>query len=175
MCKDKMKEFNEQKRIFLDELNKIEKTKRLQFIDYFFLNPTKKWHKFHLVSASPWPFFLSISLLITILHLVSLLSRDTTAIIGFLFGLLFILLTISFWFRDIIRESTYMGYHTIQVQMLHRTGFSLFLISEIMVFFGFFWAYFHFSLCPSIFNGNIWPPEGIVFFLFQKIFWRKLS
>jgi len=42
------------------------------------------------------------------------------------------------WFRDIIRESTFMGYHTLEVQLMHRTGFVLFLISEVMIFFGFF-------------------------------------
>jgi len=30
-----------------------------------------------------------------------------------------------------------------------------------MLFFGFFWAFFHSSLCPSEEIGNIYPPIGI--------------
>lgn len=67
-----------------------------------------------------------------------------------------------------------MGYHSMEVQMLHRTGFILFLISEIMIFFGVFWTYFHFSLTPSIFSGNIWPPEGIIFFFISENLWDNL-
>jgi heme/copper-type cytochrome/quinol oxidase subunit 3 len=37
----------------------------------------------------------------------------------------------------------------------------LFIISEIMFFFGFFWAFFHSALIPSIFIGAVWPPIGI--------------
>jgi heme/copper-type cytochrome/quinol oxidase subunit 3 len=37
----------------------------------------------------------------------------------------------------------------------------LFILSEIMFFFGFFWSFFHSALVPSIFIGAIWPPVGI--------------
>lgn len=30
-----------------------------------------------------------------------------------------------------------------------------------MLFLGFFWAFFHSSLCPSIVLGSIWPPIGL--------------
>lgn len=40
-------------------------------------------------------------------------------------------------------------------------GYILFLISELMLFFSFFWAFFHSSLSPSIELGIIWPPLGI--------------
>ena len=142
--------------------------KRHQIINYFLKNPNKRWHKFHIVSPSPWPFYLSMALLSLILHFISLLYRDFTAVFCFFFSLFLLITIISLWFRDIIRESTYMGYHTLDVQMMHRTGFVLFLVSEVMVFFGFFWAYFHFALSPSIFGGNIWPPEGIVFFFISE-------
>lgn len=37
----------------------------------------------------------------------------------------------------------------------------MFIVSEIMFFFGFFWAYFHSSLSPAIQIGSIWPPFAI--------------
>jgi heme/copper-type cytochrome/quinol oxidase subunit 3 len=80
-----------------------------------------------------------------------------------------VLLSMYVWFRDISRESL-LGYHTFNVQWNIRSGFLLFIISEIMLFFSFFWAYFHSSIDPSIWLGDIWPPEGIVhFFLCENI------
>jgi cytochrome c oxidase subunit 3 len=40
-------------------------------------------------------------------------------------------------------------------------GMALFLLSEAMLFFPFFWAFFHTSLSPSYAIGMIWPPLGI--------------
>jgi cytochrome c oxidase subunit 3 len=71
------------------------------------------------------------------------------------------ILMISFqWWRDVIREAKG-GYHTTRVQKGILIGFLLFLLSEIMLFVSFFWAFFHSSLSPSIELGAYWPPEGI--------------
>ena len=67
-----------------------------------------------------------------------------------------------FWFSDIIIESTFEGNHTIKVQQGVRFGMCLFIVSEIMFFFSFFWSFFHCSLSPSIGIGCIWPPVGIL-------------
>eukprot|EP00850_Spirogloea_muscicola_P025314 SM002745S10002 [mRNA] locus=s2745:207:1180:+ [translate_table: standard] len=42
-----------------------------------------------------------------------------------------------------------------------RYGMILFIISEVMFFLAFFWAFFHSSLAPSVEIGAIWPPKGI--------------
>jgi cytochrome c oxidase subunit 3 len=60
-----------------------------------------------------------------------------------------------------IREATYEGMHTVAVQTGLKLGFTLFIISEVMFFFGFFWAFFHSSLAPAIQIGSVWPPLGI--------------
>ena len=39
---------------------------------------------------------------------------------------------------------------------------SLFIISEIMFFFSFFWSMAHFSLSPNVFLGFVWPPKGLL-------------
>ena len=74
--------------------------------------------------------------------------------------LLLILLIAYQWWRDVIREAK-AGYHTQKVQKGILIGFLLFLISEIMLFSSFFWAFFHSSLAPSIELGVQWPPLGI--------------
>ncbi|GAY69439.1 hypothetical protein CUMW_272010 [Citrus unshiu] len=65
------------------------------------------------------------------------------------------------WWRDVLRESTLEGHHTKVVQLGLRYGFILFIVSEVMLFFAFFWAFFHSSLAPTVEIGGIWPPKGI--------------
>nr|AJY78503.1 cytochrome c oxidase subunit III [Cucullaea labiata] len=67
----------------------------------------------------------------------------------------------SFWWRDIIRESSFQGQHTKKEQKALWVGFVLFICSEVMLFFSFFWAFFHSSLAPSVELGCYWPPVGI--------------
>jgi len=76
-------------------------------------------------------------------------------------GFLIIILTMYTWFRDITREAVYEGQHTKQVQSGIKNGTLLFIFSEIMFFFSFFWAFFHSSLAPTPEIGALWPPLGI--------------
>lgn len=78
-----------------------------------------------------------------------------------LFGVVLILITMVQWWRDVIREATYQGYHTMQVSKGLRWGIILFIVSEVCFFFAFFWAYFHRSLAPTMELGSCWPPVGI--------------
>jgi cytochrome c oxidase subunit 3 len=83
---------------------------------------------------------------------------------GFLiFALLNVLLIMCVWWKDVIREA-HEGSHTQMVQKGLRLGFALFIASEVMFFFGFFWAFFHNSLSPALSFGSIWPPQGILSF-----------
>lgn len=72
-----------------------------------------------------------------------------------------LLLIVYRWFRDIVVESTFEGNHTAKVQTGLRFGMVLFIVSEIMFFFAFFWAFFHSSLSPAVAIGCVWPPMGI--------------
>ena len=76
-------------------------------------------------------------------------------------GLLMTLYAMAVWWRDVIREATYQGLHTQAVQRGLRYGMLLFIVSEIMFFLAFFWAFFHSSLAPTVEIGGIWPPLGI--------------
>lgn len=65
------------------------------------------------------------------------------------------------WWRDVIREATYQGHHTLVVQRGLKYGMIWFIISEVAFFVSFFWAFFHSSLLPDVSIGAIWPPVGI--------------
>jgi len=118
-------------------------------------------HSYHLVDPSPWPIFTSFSALVltggSILYMHSYKNGGLLMILGFLL----VLFSITCWWRDVIREATYEGHHTKLVQLGLRYGMVLFIISEILFFVAFFWAFFHSSLSPTIEIGTIWPPYGI--------------
>jgi heme/copper-type cytochrome/quinol oxidase subunit 3 len=76
-------------------------------------------------------------------------------------GLFLVLLTSYAWWRDIVREGTYEGQHTKAVQTGLRIGMLLFIVSELMFFVSFFWAFFHSALAPTPEIGSVWPPKGI--------------
>lgn len=70
------------------------------------------------------------------------------------------LLVLLIWFLTVLIESD-AGHHTLVVRRGLRYGMALFIISEILFFFAFFWAFFHVSLAPSVSIGCIWPPKSI--------------
>jgi len=83
------------------------------------------------------------------------------SILGAVLGFVLVLITMFQWWRDVIREATFQGCHTVQVSKGLRWGIILFILSEVLFFFAFFWAYFHRSLAPRLELGSCWPPSGI--------------
>ena len=77
------------------------------------------------------------------------------------FGLIIIVITMVVWWRDVIREATYQGHHTLVVKQGLKYGMILFILSEVCLFFSFFWAFFHSSLVPTVEIGAVWPPRGV--------------
>lgn len=118
-------------------------------------------HPYHLVEPSPWPLGASIACLILTLGAVMKFHGFIVGESAAALGLILVLSTMIFWWRDIIREATYQGHHTKTVKNGLTLGVILFIISEICLFFSLFWAFFHSSLAPSVELGSIWPPVGI--------------
>lgn len=114
---------------------------------------------FHLVEYRPWPLTGSLAALILTVGLTSWFHNHR--VIPLIIGLLITALTIIQWWRDIIRERTFIGFHTSPVATGLRWGIILFISSEVIFFFAFFWAFFHRRLAPSPELGCNWPPTGI--------------
>ena len=119
------------------------------------------YHSYHIVDVSPWPLFTGFSAFIRVFGLAIFMHGFNSGKFCFFFGLMSVLVNVTFWWRDVVREATYEGQHTIIVRNGLRSGIILFIVSEIRLFFAFFWAYFHASLNPAPFIGAVWPPEGI--------------
>ena len=120
---------------------------------------SKVYHPYHLVNPSPWPYITSVGVLCTTTG--SVIYFHYSQIFLVLIGFLIIIICFILWFKDIIREATFQGYHTKVTVTGLKIGFLLFIVSEILFFFSFFWAFFHSSLSPSVEIGIIWPPVDI--------------
>jgi cytochrome c oxidase subunit 3 len=121
----------------------------------------KTKHSFHLVDPSPWPFVAAFGAFMMtsggVLYMHKFLGGGDLFLTGFCI-LLYVMYT---WWRDVIREATFEEQHTAAVQRGLRLGMILFIVSEVMFFFAFFWAFFHSSLSPVFEIGGVWPPEAI--------------
>nr|YP_009732580.1 cytochrome c oxidase subunit III [Idiocerus salicis]QHS71299.1 cytochrome c oxidase subunit III [Idiocerus salicis] len=116
-------------------------------------------HPFHLVDKSPWPLTSSMGLM-TMTSGTILWFNKLNPILMFI-GVIIIIMTMMQWWRDVIRESTFQGMHTKKVMVSMKWGMIMFILSEVMFFSSFFWAFFHSSLSPSVEIGLQWPPNGI--------------
>nr|AML26164.1 cytochrome c oxidase subunit III [Scolytinae sp. BMNH 1274286] len=119
----------------------------------------KQNHPFHLVNQSPWPLTTSFSVFTMLMGTIKWFHMFKSDLM--IMGLILTLLSSYQWWRDITRESTYQGHHTMKVAKGLQWGMILFIISEIFFFFAFFWAFFHSSLSPTIELGMNWPPKEI--------------
>nr|AXR86017.1 cytochrome c oxidase subunit 3 [Gonatocerus sp. ZCS-2018] len=122
----------------------------------------KLYQPFHLVTESPWPILLSFNIMFMLVTLVFWFYN-----FNFMFSLIalfLMLLNMYQWWRDIIRESLNQGFHINIVLNGIKMGMILFIVSEVLFFFSFFWCYFHMFLSPSIEIGTLWPPMMVISF-----------
>jgi cytochrome c oxidase subunit 3 len=116
-------------------------------------------HPFHLVDVSPWPILKSFGLLSGALALVSWLTLGQNSTLLYVVVFSNIVFIFYHWLKDIVREGL-AGYHTQAVREGLKLGFIIFLITEVLLFASFFWAFFHSSLNPSV-ELAVWPPLGV--------------
>nr|YP_009128664.1 cytochrome c oxidase subunit III [Eucryptorrhynchus scrobiculatus]AJR19207.1 cytochrome c oxidase subunit III [Eucryptorrhynchus scrobiculatus] len=119
----------------------------------------KKNHPFHLVDQSPWPLLSSFSMFSFMMGMIKWFHLHQMNLL--ILSTITTMLVMAQWWRDIIRESTFQGHHTLKATLGLRWGMILFITSEVFFFLAFFWAFFHASLSPSIELGMNWPPKGI--------------
>jgi cytochrome c oxidase subunit 3 len=119
-------------------------------------------HPYHLVDPSPWPLMGAFAGGALVLGIIFIAHNDSWWLATV--GLLAVVATMFFWWRDVLKESNTPGLHSPVVRLGLRYGMILFIASEVMFFVAFFWAYFHFALFPEHVSGAekaIWPPAGV--------------
>ena len=121
---------------------------------------TVQKHPWHMVDPSPWPMVGAGAALLMAFGLIWFAHEGPIWV--FLGGAVLMLVTFWGWWRDVIAEGTYQGHHSNPVSTGLRLGMILFIASEVMFFFAFFWAFFHSSM--PIFSkvaATTWPPAGV--------------
>jgi len=123
------------------------------------MSDTQK-HPWHMVRPSPWPIVGTAAAFVMATGGVWYMHEGVPWVL--LAGVGLLLVTFVGWWRDVIREAQRDAAHTPPVQLGLRMGMVLFIASEVMFFFAFFWAYFNASVpFLSFAAAKTWPPEGI--------------
>ena len=127
---------------------------------------TGKPHPFHILPPSVWPLVTSFASLILAagalmyMHDVQISGRPV-GLMGVYLGFAAVLFCMFMWWKDIIYEAVTEKAHTIIAKIGFRFGMMLFIMSELMFFVAFFWAFFNASLFPTEAINFMWPPENI--------------
>ena len=128
--------------------------------------PHKPSHPYHLVDPSPWPILAAAAALVMMVGLLRLMHEGSHTI--FAIGFASVVAVLFFWWRDVIKEA-HQGYHNKVVDIGLRYGMVLFIMSEVLFFAAWFWAFFDASLFPggsanaemvsrTEVMGGQWPP-----------------
>lgn len=133
---------------------------------------SKQTHQYHLVDPSPYPILSTIALFVLAIGAILFMHHKPIGNILLPVGVGSIVMVLIMWWKKVILEGRDDHAHTTPVQHGLRMGMMLFITSEVMFFFGFFFSFFSSSLAPTdVFNGEtwpvsegIWPPAGIVTF-----------
>lgn len=123
------------------------------------MEQTAHKHPYHIIEPSPWPIMAAFSAGLMLFG--GLLYMHHQILWLSLIGLGFLLLTSWLWWRDVIKEGLHDKAHTEEVSHGLRMGMLLFILSEVMFFAAFFWAFFDASLFPKEAIEFTWPPKTI--------------
>lgn len=117
---------------------------------------------FHVLGLSVWPFTTRIRVLGLVYTILCWINEVERLAFYFLFSsVMLLVVSLTLWWRDVIKEGLYLGCHTRLVVRGFRLGMFFFLLSEGAFFFSFFWAFFYYKIGTN--SEEIpWPPEGIV-------------
>jgi cytochrome c oxidase subunit III len=116
-------------------------------------------HPYHIVDPSPWPIVASISAVLMAVGAILMMHDKNSVIIWF--GAAGLVLTSIMWWRDVLKEGIEQKCHSDEVRHGFRYGMALFIVSEVMFFVAFFWAYFNSSIIQIDLIDGIWPPKHI--------------
>jgi cytochrome c oxidase subunit 3 len=131
--------------------------------DHIEYDTTGKPHPYHLVKPSIWPMASAFAAGLLALGIIFFMHDVEWGSFhlgykGLILGLFAVLACMYFWWRDVIYEAFVEKAHSAVAKIGFRFGMMLFILSELMFFVAFFWAFFAAALYPV---GGVWPPEGI--------------
>ena len=115
-----------------------------------------KNHDYHILNPSVWPFLGAVFGFVMLFGAVAWMSGGMTILFEaitlsgpwlFLIGFVGVLYTMFGWWSETVAENQ-VGDHTPVVLIGLRYGFILFIMSEVMFFFAWFWSFFKHAMYP---------------------------
>jgi cytochrome c oxidase subunit 3 len=134
-----------------------------------------KNHDYHILNPSIWPLLASVFGFVMLFGAVVWMAGEVTILFEaitlggpwlFLIGFVGVLYVMFGWWAATVEENK-IGDHTPVVLIGLRYGFILFIMSEVMFFFAWFWSFFKHAMYPMHPEGlspgsdGVWPPAGI--------------
>jgi len=121
----------------------------------------QKNHDYHILAPDPWPIIGAFSALALTGGGVMWMHGNPYGKFIALAGLAAVLVTMFNWWSNTIKEAP-AGDNPPVVSLHLRYGMILFMVSEVMFFVAWFWAFFAAALFPSGAEaiGGVWPPKG---------------
>lgn len=131
------------------------------------------------IDPSPWPLSLSVFLFSIPIGFVIWVWSGTFVVV--ILSIFCLIIPIRGWVGDIIQEGSFSGVHTTGVLITLTRATILFIFSEVIFFFTFFWAWAHNAWAPTVFVGLFYPafgvspvhPLGLPFFNLASLVWRS--
>ncbi|MDA7425483.1 cytochrome c oxidase subunit 3 [Thalassococcus lentus] len=123
-----------------------------------------KNHDYHILNPSIWPLVGAVGGFVMLFGAVMWMQENGPWM--FLIGLAAVLYVMFAWWSEVVDESQ-IGDHTPVVRIGLKYGFILFIMSEVMFFFAWFWSFFKHAMYPMHPDGispaidGVWPPAGI--------------
>lgn len=116
---------------------------------------------FNDIKFTSWPFYLGSCCFVLFFYVIVFLKKFAIMTPFYLLGalLLFLFFMIN-WFDDLIYESRMNGRYNRKIRSSLVCGFICFLISEVLLFGGFFWGYFDRFFNPGYILGSFCIPTG---------------
>lgn len=126
-------------------------------------------HPYHLVNPSPWPIISAFACLLLAGGGLFFMHDKPGGPYILIAGFAAVIWCMYVWWKDVLKEGSIDKAHTKPVQRGLRMGMGLFIVSEVMFFVAFFWAFFNASLVPVLpWDGfwpaaeeGVWPPAGV--------------
>ena len=137
--------------------------------DVQFVNERKYYHYFNDIPYTRWPFYICGFTFLMMFYLVLFLNKYEHTGTLLIISLVLLIYNVFGWFFDMLKESMVFGRYNRKVRKTLVAGFILFLVSEILLFAGFFWTYFdRFFHLPGLLGGRSVP-----FGLEMSIWYKK--
>jgi cytochrome c oxidase subunit 3 len=115
-----------------------------------------------------WPYNICIALFFVLFYGVLAFNKYDYMGILSISSLITMIFWITMWFKDILTESMIFGKYNRKLRSVIVAGFMLFLVSEVFLFGGFFWAFFdRFFHTPVVLGGSSIPLG------FEVLIWYK--